>query len=272
MPELLRVSVKQLRMAHACPRQWFYHYMLGVPQVQGPALIEGNQLHAQMEAYLKNAPPPFAPESRIGKMARALMKYAEPRSQKAESEIVKLVKLPEYGIVVDLRCDFLDHYPPGRDLAIFKDWKTTGAPCKTAKLQNGKPWALQTLEHDWQARVYAFLLMHSHWKVPEVDAEWCFVSKKFEDGKTPKTWSVPHHFEYHETKAWFETYVVPTVALIQDMRAATGLQGNDIPHNPKSCEYSAHFCDVGGSCGVLLHPSPICQYGDLHLPVFPAQK
>lgn len=265
MKDLMRVSVKQLKMAHACPRQWAYHYLFDVPAIEGEALVEGNRVHEQMKCYIRGTPAPHPPESRTAKMARELMQYAEPRSEKAVSEIIKLIELPEYGIKVDLRCDFMDKYPPGRDLAIFKDWKTTGAERPRSKLPNGEFWALQSLEDDWQANVYAFLLMHKFWKVAELDAQWCFVSKKFKDGQTPRTWTVDHHFEYEKTKAWFQTYVPPTVELIRDMRSVALDNGHLVPHNPKSCEYKGLFCDAAGHCRMV--SSPVTTYDKLHLPV-----
>ena len=269
MSELLRVSVKQLRMAHSCPRQFAYHYLFKVPAIQGPALVVGNHLHSQMQALIQGQPEPHGPESHIGKMARELMVYASPRSPKAVSEIVRIIELPEYGIKVDLRCDFMDLCPPDDPVAVFKDWKSTGAERPHSKLPNGEFWALQTLEHDWQANVYAFLLMHAHWKVPAVRAEWCFVSKKFKEGQTPRTWMVSHVFEYQTSKAWFERMVPPVVALMRELRGAHAAgaltTGHLVPHNPRSCEFKGLFCDASGHCRMI--SSPVMTYANLHLPV-----
>jgi hypothetical protein len=68
---LLRVSVKQLEMVHACPRKWAYHYLEGVPQVEAPAV--GNAVHADMKALITGAPPVHGPETFIGKMCRELL-------------------------------------------------------------------------------------------------------------------------------------------------------------------------------------------------------
>lgn len=261
----MRVSVKQLEMAFSCPRKWAYHYLQGVPQLEGEALTIGNALHAQMKGLLTGGKLAHGPETFVGKMARALMQYAEPRSPRAVSEIVKLVPLPEYGVKVDLRCDFMDQPK-------FKDWKTTGAPSRTAKLKNGKLWALADLTNDFQFNVYAFLLMREHWAgCTEVEGEWCFVSKKFKPGQTPKTWTVPKKITWAEAKAWWDRYVVPTIALIRDMREAWAAKQLDsarlVPHNPSSCEFSGHFCDAAGHCGMV--SSPIMTYQELHLPVLP---
>jgi hypothetical protein len=270
MTDLLRVSVKQIEMAHNCPRKWAYHYLEGVPQLEGEALAVGNALHEQMKRLIRGEPPVHGPETFIGKMARELMTYAV-RSPKAVSEIIRQVPLPEYGIKVDLRCDFMDLTPPTGPFAIFKDWKTTGAERKTSKLKDGRLWALSDLTNDFQANIYAFLLMHDHWKVPELDAQWCFVSKKFSKGQTPRTWTVEKHFAYAEARSWFETYCLPAIQLIRDMREAWKEKALDsarlVPHNPASCEFSGHFCDAGGHCGFI--SSPIGDYKSLHLPVLP---
>lgn len=261
---LLRVSVKQLKMAHACPRQWAYHYLYNVPAVESPALYIGNCVHAQMKAYLQGTEPPHLPESQYAKMARELMRYASPRSPEAVSEIEKVIELPEFGIAVDLRCDFMDP-DPGRDRPVFKDWKTTGAQRKTEKIK-GKFWTLQSLEDDWQANVYAFLLMESLWSGSNmIDAEWCFVSKKFELGQTPRSWVVPHTFEYKKTREWFERMVPPVVELIRDMREARLDNARIVPHNPSSCEFSGLFCDASGHCRMV--SSPVTTYEALHLPL-----
>lgn len=265
MTELLRVSVKQLEMAYNCPRKWAYHYLFKVPELKSQALEVGIQLHSQMEALLTGKPPAHGPETEIGKMARALMQYAEPRSVRAISEIVELVPLPQYGVKVDLRCDFMDR-------PLFQDWKTTGAPSKTAKLENGKLWALSDLTNDFQFNVYAFLLLSVRWRgEPSATGRWCFVSKEFKPGKDPKTWTVEKTSTFAEAKAWWERYCVPTIVLIRDMRAmhAAGLldSGRLVPHNAPSCEHTAHFCDAGGHCGML--SSPVMKYENLHLPVLP---
>lgn len=270
----MRVSVKQIQRAHACPRQWAYHFLERVPEIKGPALVQGNELHVQMKALLTGETPPFGPESPIGKMARELMVYAEPRSVNAVSEIVRLVPLPEWGVKVELRCDFMDITPPGGGRPIFKDWKTTGAERPTSKLQDGRLWALNDLTNDFQANIYAFLLMHEHWKVPEVDAQWCFASKKFKAGKTPRTWSVEKHFTYAEARSWWERYCVPIIELIREMRASWAEKQLDsarlVPHNPDSCEHTGHFCDAAGLCRFV--SSPIGDYSSLHLPVLPQKR
>jgi hypothetical protein len=270
MTDLMRVSVKQLEMAFNCPRKWCYHYLEGVPQLEGEALSVGNALHEQMKNLIRGEPCKHGPETFTGKMARELLQYAEPRSPKAVSEIIKLVELPEFGVKVDLRCDFLDLCPPGKPFALFKDWKTTGAERASSKLPNGKLWALAALDNDFQANIYSFLLMEKFWpSVRELDAEWCFVSKKFKTGQTPRTWTVPHHFHYAAVRSWFETYCVPTIKLIRDLRAAWAAKqlasARLVPHNPSSCEFKGLFCDAAGHCAMRI--SPVMKYDELHLPV-----
>jgi len=270
MAELLRVSVKQLEMAYHCPRKWAYHYLEGVPQLEGEALAIGNAVHHDMKCLITGAPPKYGPESFIGKMCRELFaNYVKNESGRHQSEIIKLVKLPEYKLQVDLRADYLDKPK-------LKDWKTTGAPSPKARLPvvgGGKKfWALQTLENEFQPNVYSYLLMRDHWKgITAIPAEWCFVSKKFKDGQTPRTWVVPGVFEWEATKAWFEKYVVPTAELIRDMRAAWAEKTLDsarlVPHNPRACEGSGLFCDAAGHCA--FKSSPMMNYSDLQLPAMP---
>lgn len=271
--DLLRVSVKQLEMAFNCPRKWAYHYLEKVPQEEGEALAIGNAVHHDMKLLLTGGAPVYGPETRIGKMCRELLPYARNVSGRHQSEIIKQVELPEYGLKVDLRADYLDR-------PWLKDWKTTGAPTPKATLPvltGGKKfWALQSLENEFQPNVYAFLLMRDHWRgqVDAVEAQWCFVSKKFKDGGTPKTWTVEHTFWWAETLAWFEKYVVPAAELIRDMRAAWAEKTLDsarqAPHNVRSCEGAGLFCDAARHCGFV--SSPALTYQDLQLPAMPGKE
>jgi len=266
MSDLLRCSVKQLELAFNCPRRWAYHYLEKQQQFDGPALRDGNAVHHDMKCLIEGTPPVHGPETYIGKMCRALLPYAENKSGKHQSEIIKHVKLPEYGLSVDLRADYLDQ-------PVFKDWKTTGAPHAKATLPvpgGGKKfWCMQNLDNCWQARIYSHLLMSEHWRIPEVHARWCYVSKKFKPGQEPKTWVVERTFEYHENKAWFEKYVLPTADLIRQLRQAWDEKQLDncriVPHHPRSCEGVGTFCDVSGRCGFI--SSPVMSYKDLHLPI-----
>ncbi len=266
MSELLRVSVKQLEMAHGCPRKWAFHYLEGVPQLEGEALSVGNAVHHDMKCLIEGSPPKYGPETFIGKMCRALLPYAQNLSGRHQSEIIKRVPLPEYGLLVDLRADYLDR-------PIFKDWKTTGAPTKSAMLPvpggGRKFWAKQSLENDFQANIYAFLLMREHWRgLLQSRAEWVFVSKKFKGGQEPKVWTIDHTFTFEAAKLWFETNVVPVAELIRSMRQAWTEKQLDkarlVPHNAKSCEGVGTFCDASGHCGFI--SSPVMSYKDLHLP------
>jgi hypothetical protein len=256
-------------MAHSCPRQWAYHYLFDVKAIEGEALRDGNAVHEQVKCLGQGSPPPHGPETRYGKMARELITYASPRSSKAVFEIIKQIELPEYGIKVDLRCDFMDLCPPSKPHGLFKDWKTTGAERPTSKLPNGKLWVMDDLTDDWQANIYAFLLMRQFWKVPVVEAEWVYCSKKFKDGQTPRTWPVNHLFHYDISKAWFDKMVPPTVALIREMKAAKASGQLDnarlVPHNAPSCEYEGKFCDAAGHCRMI--SSPVLTYQQLHLPM-----
>jgi hypothetical protein len=267
MTEMMRCSVKQLEMAYGCPRKWAFHYLEGVPQIEGEALSIGNAVHHDMKCLILGQPPKHGPETFVGKMCRALLPYAENKSGRHVSEIITQVHLPEYGLKVDLRADYLDR-------PVFKDWKTTGAPTKGAKLPvpggGQKFWAKQSLLDDFQANIYAFLLMREHWRgLTECDAQWVFVSKKFKAGQEPKVWTVEQHFTFMQAKEWFETYVVPVAELIRSMREAWTAKALDrarlVPHNPKSCEGVGTFCDASGHCAFV--SSPVMTYQQLHLPV-----
>jgi hypothetical protein len=271
--ELLRVSVKQLEMAFNCPRKWAYHYLEKVPQLEGEALIVGNLVHHDMKCLITGKPPVHGPETFIGKMCRELYSnYVKNHSGRHQSEIIKQVKLPEYGLVVDLRADYLDR-------PRLKDWKTTGAPSPGATLPcllgGKKPWALQSLENEFQPNVYSFLLMRDHWKGETIiPADWCFVSKKFKEGQAPRTWVISHAFEWEATKTWFERYAIPAADLIRDMRQAWAEKTLDncrqVPHNLKSCEGAGLFCDAAGRCA--FKGSPVMTYKDLQLPSLPSDK
>lgn len=267
MADLLRVSVKQLEMAYGCPRKWAYHYLEGVPQLEGEALQVGNAVHHDMKCLITGSVPKYGPETFVGKMCRALLPFAQNKSGRHQSEIIKLVELPEYGLKVDLRADYLDR-------PVFKDWKTTGAPTPKATLPmaGGKKkfWAKQGLADDFQANIYAFLLMRSHWQgLPDVDAQWVFVSKKFKAGQEPRVWTVDQHFTFAQAKHWFETYVIPVAELIRSMREAWTEKTLDkarlVPHNAKSCEATGLFCDASGHCNFI--SSPVMSYKDLGLPI-----
>ncbi len=269
MTDLLRVSVKQLEMAYNCPRKWAYHYLEGVPQVEGEALAVGNAVHDQMKKLILGEPVKYGPETFVGKMCRELFSnYVKNESGRHVPEIIKQVQLPEYRLQVDLRADYLDR-------PTFKDWKTTGAKTKGAKLPvpggGTKFWCLQSLENDFQANIYAFLLMRDHWEGQrELQAQWCFVSKKFKDGQTPKTWTVEHTFHWAAALSWFETYALPVAELIRSMREAWSEKQLDsariVPHNPKACEGQGTFCDAAGHCAFKV--SPAMTYQQLLLPVF----
>jgi hypothetical protein len=264
MSEPLKTSVKQLEMAFKCPRKWAYHYLFGIPQIEGQALHDGNELHTQMKCLIEGIKPKHAPESRIGKMARELFsKYVHNKSGRHVTEIVKDVRLPEYGLIVGLRADYLDRPQ-------LKDWKSTGAANENSKLKNGLPWTPKTLEDMFQPNIYSFLLMRDHWAGLEaIDADWCYVSKDFKQGQTPRTWAVPHRFLWEPTKAWFEKYVLPTADLIRTLRSEHAAGRLDmarlVPHNAPSCEHSGLFCDAAGHCRMV--SSPVATYSDLHLPV-----
>jgi PD-(D/E)XK nuclease superfamily len=261
----MKISVKQVKMFLECPRRWVAHYLHRVPQLQGPALVEGNALHSQLAALVAGTPPPYDRESRYGKLGQAMIEHL-PLSQwgppLAEVEWV----IPGPDCEIDLRCDVV------AERGYFLDWKSTGAQRPTQKLPGGEQyWTLQTLEHDLQARIYAWGLM-LRWGCPTIRARWVYGSKRFDPGQTPRTWVVDHTFQRAETTTWVETNVFPVIEAIRAHRAAfaaSAFQCRDVPHRPEACDWTGRWCDAAGQCG--LTSSPIGTYADLHLPVIPTK-
>jgi hypothetical protein len=270
---LLYLSVKQLNQILGCPRQWAMHNLFGVPYIEGGYQEEGNQVHAQMKALIRRQTPVFPPESRVGKMARELFQtFCMARSKQAVAEMHHTVALHDYGIKVGLRCDFADE-----NTREIKDWKVTGAPDANAKLRDGSPWTPTDISGDVQFNVYAHLLMQVVWDCDHVFGSMCFVTRKFEDGKTPKVWPLAgsgsklnHCFLRDEVQKWWDTYVPPAVQLIRDLKAAGIDNPLHVPHNGHHCEFSGKFCDASGRCKFV--SSPVMKYKDLRLPVLPSTK
>lgn len=252
-------------MAHECPRKWALHYLWKEPQIPTQALQDGIELHSEMARLLLGKAGRHEPESRIGKMCRALLPYADGLTG-AQVEAVACVRLPEHGTSIDLRADLIC----GSHLI---DWKSTGAASPNATLPTPgggrKPWVPQSLQDDFQANIYSYLMMRRDPSLTAVNASWAYVSKKFDLGQEPRTWAVRHVFERGACSQWFERVVLPVVALMRSMRElwAEGQLPAPvlIPHNPPSCEQRGLFCDVSGRCRFL--SSPITDYAGLHLPV-----
>ena len=257
----MKVSVKQIKLFLECPRRWALHYLHRVPQLQGPALVEGVALHSQLAALVAGTPPPYDRESRYGKLGQAMIEHLPPNGTPL-AEVEWLISGPDCEI--DLRCDVVDKP------AYFLDWKSTGAQRPAQKLPGGeKYWALQSLANDLQARIYAWGLMQ-RWGTPKVLARWVYGSKRFDPGQTPRTWVVDHEFERAETQAWVETNVFPVIEAIRAHRqafAAAPFAGRDVPHRPEACDWTGRWCDAAGQCGLV--SSPVGTYADLHLPILP---
>ncbi len=259
----MRVSVKQIKLFLECPRRWALHYLARVPQLQGPALVEGNALHSQLAALVAGTTPPYDRESRYGKLGQAMIEHL-PQRESATPEVEWVIPGPDCEI--DLRCDVVAEYE------YFLDWKSTGAQRPTQKLPGGEAyWTLQSLDSDLQARIYAWGLM-LRWGCPTIRARWVYGSKRFDPGQTPRTWTVDHTFERAETTAWVETNVFPVIEAIRAHRAAFAVapfQSRDVPHRPEACDWTGRWCDAAGQCGLVT--SPIGTYADLHLPVIPTK-
>lgn len=267
---MTRLSNKQIGMAAACPRKWAAHYLFKFPESTSEALIYGNRVHAQAAAVLTGAPPPFPPESPEAKLFRAMLDHLPLPSADdwTHVEIVEDVEVRP-GLVVQLRADYLSR-------PWLVDWKTTGAPSRKATLPSPvsptgkKYWALQSLADDYQARIYARLLLVKWAEEPAIPARWVFGSKKFSAGQEPRTWPLDEVFVRADTCAWWDRYVEPAVRVIEDLRAAfdAGCIDSplDVPHDEQACERQGTFCDYAGHCRFIPAPDTAPTLIQLRLP------
>lgn len=255
-------SVKQIEMFINCPRRWAGHYLFGYEQFQSETGAFGAEVHAEC-ARLGRCESLKDPDGRTGKLAREMVQYVHGfRDDGTLFEVDFKVRLRDK--LFSLRGDVVCY-----ELARFYDYKTTGAPHPQSKLENGKFWALQSLEKDIQANTYAGLLLlpedaeHDAW-----DATWIYGSKKFGAGNTPRCWAVDHRFWRGHVEAFWDQYIWPAVDTMSQLRQAHAEKLidtiADVPQDWDSCERSGKFCDIAGRCRNRKSEITLVQLGIKH--------
>lgn len=287
------VSVSQIKLfspsSKGCPRKWAMHYLAGFPRSMTQALRDGIRLHkcikerwAGCEDWSRKwLPPNNAAARKIGELAGAMIRHV-PDPGHFESEPTWFLEVPELDTAIYIKPDLIDR----RSAAIrIDDWKSTSAQHKRS------PWVLQqrdwwpgnalpepvgfdkwfSLENDIQFRLYAHGAMQL-FDGARVDSEWIYGSKKFESGQNPVTWPCRASTTRAEAKDWCETYVWPTIRMMNQLRVWWAEKQLDsvllVPNNPFSCEHKAKFCeDLLGHCRLIQSPVALEK---LHLPTIPA--
>lgn len=274
-----RISASQLKAflpdQGGCPRKWALMYLGKVPKIQGQALLDGIVLHeaaadwfrlsgqAWAAKWPQQAPFDSPGQVRLAKLAvlaANMVQHAPP------SKMARIVEGHDWLEVPELDTAFYFRPDAATDRKIVTDWKSTSAP------QPQHPWVLQLaewymgvpgpevrlLEDDVQARLYAHAAM-TLWHTDRVTMQWVYGCKKFELGRTPRTWTVEKTFRRAETREWFEQKIVPAVRVMNALRAAWETRQLDspllVPHYGDSCEWTGKFCDALGHC--LFQQSPI---------------
>lgn len=274
-----RISASQLKAfipsAGGCPRKWSLLYLAKVPKVEGIALADGIMLHDAAADWFRLSPeawavkwpqqaPPDDPtalrRAKLAVLAANMVMHAPPCKTARRIEGHDWLEIPELDTALYFRPDLVT------DRAVVTDWKSTSAP----KPQH--PWALQLgewylgvpgpevrlLEDDPQARLYAHAAMML-WRTTSVTMQWVYGCKKFELGRTPRTWTVEKTFKRAETRDWFEEKLVPAIRLMNRLRAAyedkTFTDAKLVPHYGESCDFTGRFCDALAHC--LFEQSPI---------------
>lgn len=258
-------SVKQIEMFINCPRKWAGHYLFGLEQFQTDNGAFGADVHNEC-ARIGRGLPLENPDSKAGALARAMTQHVPGLGSAFVLEEIDF-KVRINGTIFSLRGDVVDYANH-----IFFDYKTTGAQRKSDKLENGKFWTLQTLEHDVQANVYAGCLifddgMAGEWPGPW-KARWIYGSKKFGPGGTPKCWTIDHEFTRGAVEAYWDSYIWPAVRAMRELRQAHAEKlldsFIDVPHDWESCERSGKFCDIAGRCRDRKSEVTLTQLGIKH--------
>ena len=283
-----RISASQLKSfvpsAGGCPRKWALMYLAKVPKVEGLALADGIMLHDAAADWFRLSPeawavkwPQQAPPDDPTALRRAkLAVLAANMVQHAPlAKMARIVEGHDWLEVPELDTAFYFRPDLATDRTIVTDWKSTSAP------QPQHPWALQLgewymgvpgpevrlLEDDPQARLYAHAAM-ALWRTDRVTMQWVYGYKKFDLGRTPRTWTVEKTFKRAETRDWFEQKIVPAVRVMNALRAAWETRQLDspllVPHHGDSCEWTGKFCDALGHCLFQQSPIPLSR---LALPV-----
>jgi hypothetical protein len=300
------VSVSQIKMfapsAKGCPRKWAMHYLAGFPREMTEALRIGIRLHKSIKERwatrvdgvddpIMNAvwsdvawASKWRQDPKILELAVALMRHIPaPDRESWISEPTYFLEVPELDTAIYIKPDLLKRVDA--DTWQLDDWKTTAAKHKRS------PWVLQdpawwpggtlpkpsggdtyfSLQNDIQGRMYAHGIM-TLFGGQRVNSDWLYGSKKFDPGQHPATWACSASYTRHETREWVETYVWPTIRVMNAIRAAWKAGQIDspllVPHNAFSCEHKGKFCeDLLGHCNLWKSPVALEK---LHLPVIPA--
>ena len=257
-------SDTELHAIGKCPRQWAARYLFHIPG--GPkneAAQEGIDMGQLLERMLNEGPTANEqPESRIGRLARAVYPLAPPGAEAELHERFTFVTpAPGGGTeshIVDLRCDWFVrpyHAPEeGPRGAMIGDWKRVkkaeralAGPRASAERQQ------QALANDLQANLYALGFMQLH-GLNALPLRWCYVA-----ADTEKAWPCDAVLTRVQCQAWLEVNALPRMRLIEQLRElhATGLirSLHDLPHEPIACTFrSGIYCDWQGRC--QFKPSP----------------
>lgn len=254
-------------------------YLAKVPKIEGVALADGILLHDAAADWFRLSPEAWAVKwpqqaaadnpsavrrAKLAVLAANMVQHAPSSKTARIIEGHDWLELPQLDTALYFRPDL------ATDRAVVTDWKTTSAP------QPQHPWALQKadwymgvpgpevrlLEDDPQARLYAFAAM-SLWRTTSVVCQWVYGSKKFELGRTPRTWTVEHTFKRAETRDWFQDKLVPAIRLMNRLRAEweqkTFSDATLVPHYGESCSFTGRFCDALGHCLFKQSPIPLAR-------------
>lgn len=239
---MMSVSASQLKDFTRCPRAWFLKTIARAPDdaaaggkylVQGTALDELVQLHQSrltlepdyVRAAAHRAHPHVSAEGlteavdlafrQLAALHRSLptpkshavqFSYSIPVPQRPEVRIVGRPDLRQPGRIVDLKTT--SDRGPGRGCGLDRpayaltDLRTEGGN-------------LRPLAEDVQAALYAWCEVQLDLQLDAVHAEWLYVSKT----PAPKHWSTAHSFTRAEVDGWFESWVLPRLDAMADLRA-----------------------------------------------------
>lgn len=112
------VSATSIKLFKACPRRWYERYVLDKKEPASKAMMRGNEVHRQLEAYLLNGEMPD--DSTEGQIAQAGLKYLPAPPYQVE---LSLEHLPIKNTPAPFK-GFIDVYIAG-DTPEVLDHKTT---------------------------------------------------------------------------------------------------------------------------------------------------
>lgn len=200
------LSASQMGLYDRCPKRWGFVYLEGRREPEHEAAEDGKEVHAMLEAYLRDGVVPD-PNTRLGATAHEMLRH-----------------LPARGSVKDVELDFelevqgirfrgrVDARTPG----VVYDHKSTGNMKAAVKTE-------EELETDLQALIYA------RWMNEDGELQWTYgerlpPSKK---GK-PKSKKVCLRVVKEDVERKFDEIVLPLAREILD-----AYRHNDITLLPK---------------------------------------